>query len=92
MDVDMEKPKKQAAKIGQFGDMSRMLDSMQSTIDKRAKHEQRIKQHETARKNEATALDREKQRLTQIANLNVFSDPAALDQLYLHVSSQVRNK
>jgi len=40
--------------------MSKMLDSMQSTMDKRAKHEQRVKQHETARKNEAAALDREK--------------------------------
>ena len=71
--------------------MSKMLDSMQSTMDKRAKHEQRVKQHETARKNEAAALDKEKQRLTQIANLNVFSDPAALDQLFLHINSQVRS-
>jgi hypothetical protein len=31
-------------------------------------------------------MDQDKQRLLQIANLNVFNQPSALDQLFMHIN------
>jgi hypothetical protein len=43
MEVDSVKPKKQQAKFGDFGDMSSMLTTMESKIEKSLKHETRVK-------------------------------------------------
>ena len=81
MEVDsakLTKPNKQE-KFGDFGSMSSLLDGMAQKIEKQHKHAERVKQHEKQRANRDTALDLEKQRLVQIASLNAFQQPSALD-------------
>lgn len=92
MEIDSEMKKKEKRpkqpKVDDFGGMKGVLDSMESKL----KHEQRLKQHEQKKLNQQNALDQEKQRLLQIANLNVFQEQSALDQLYMHINNQVSRK
>ena len=76
-------PKKKT--LNDFSAMGDLLDKIGSKVDKQVKHQQRAEQ---GKRQQVSAIDRDKERLNKIGSMAAFTDNT-LDNLFLHVSNTV---
>lgn len=85
--VPAAKPKS-GKTLTDFGAMGDLLSSIEKKTEKQVNHQKRMVQ---GKREKVSALDRDKERLEKIGNMQAFTDNT-LDNLFLHVSNTVASK